>query len=149
MILADLASAFISSRLTLKSADLMVSIPPSFKSRSFDPVSFLAERIEERTNIPWERGVFARTRLTKPQKSVHNKEFKSLNVLNTFRLSRPLKLNGKRILAIDDVFDSGATLDQITAILREAGATGVYALVLAKTRGFKSAGSFNQRTLLI
>jgi len=148
MILADLASAFINSRLTLKSADLMLIIPPSFKSRSFDPVSFLAESTEERTNIPWERGVFARTRLTKPQKSIHNKEFKNLNVLNTFGLSKPLKLNGKRILLIDDVFDSGATLDQIRAILREARATKTYALVLAKTRGLGSVGSFNQQASL-
>lgn len=126
----------------------MVSIPPSFKSRSFDPVSLLAERIEERTNIPWERGVFARTRLTKPQKSIHSKEFKSLNVLNSFRLSRRLKLNGKRILLVDDVFDSGATLHQVTAILREAGAAKTYALVLARTRGFGSVGSLNQQASL-
>lgn len=143
MILADLASDFINSQILLKSSNLILTIPPSFKSRSFDPVSFLTERIEERTQIHWEKDALKRTKLTKPQKSIHDREFKKINVLNTFQLAKPLKLDGKKILLIDDIFDSGATLDQISAILREAKADKIYVLVLVKTRYPPGSGSSN------
>jgi hypothetical protein len=133
IILADLASDFINSQIILKSSDLMLAIPPSFRSRSFDPVSFVAERIEEKTKIRWERDVFLRTRLTKPQKSIGDRELKQLNVLNTYKLTKPLKLDGKKILLIDDLRASGATLNEISAILRQAKTEKIYVLVLAKT----------------
>lgn len=141
VILADLASDLISSQIVLKSSDLMLTIPPSFRSRSFDPVSFIAERIEERTKIRWERDVFLRTRLTKPQKSIWDKELKQWNVFNTFRIAKPLQLEGKTILLIDDIFDSGATLNEISAILREVAAHRVYVLVLARTQFTVKFGS--------
>ncbi|MCK4403766.1 MAG: ComF family protein [candidate division Zixibacteria bacterium] len=144
MILADLASDFINSQIIFKSSDLMLTVPPSFKSRSFDPVCFLAERIEERTQIRWERDVLTRTKLTKPQKSIHDREFKKINVLNTFQLAEPLKLDGKRILLIDDILASGATLNEVSAILREAKADKINVLVLTKTVGFKGRGFFKQ-----
>lgn len=143
MILADIASDFINSQIPLKSCDLMLTVPPSFRSRSFDLVSFVAERIEEKTQICWERDVFLRTRLTKPQKDILDREFKQSNVLNTYKLAKPLKLDGKKILLIDDIFDSGATSDQISAILREAKADKIYVLVLTKTAYLKGGGSFS------
>ncbi len=133
-ILADLASEFINSQVILKSCDLMLAVPPSFKSRLFDPVSFVAERIEKKTKIPWEREVFARTRLAKPQKGIWDREFKQLNVLNSYKLVRPLKLDSKKILLFDDVCASGATLNEISAILRQVKAEKICVLVLAKTQ---------------
>lgn len=132
-LLADLASDFIESRIPLKSTDLMLTVPPSFRSRTFDPVSFLAERIEERTKIHWERDVFIRTRLTKPQKSVWDKELKQLNVSNAFRLTKPLEVEKKKMLLIDDIFASGATLNEISAVLWQAKANKIFVLVLAKS----------------
>ncbi len=143
MILTDLASDFINSQILLKSADLMLTIPPSFRSRSFDPVSFIAERIKERTQIRWERDVFLRTRLTQPQKSIWDKELKQWNVFNTFRIAKPLQLEEKKILLIDDVFASGATLNEISAVLREAKADKIYVLVLVKTAYFPGSGFIN------
>ncbi len=143
MILTDLASDFINSQILLKSSDLMLTIPPSFRSRSFDPVSFIAERIEERTQIRWERDVFARIRLTKPQKNLRNRENKQLNVLDTYRLAKPLQLVSTKVLVFDDIFDSGATLNEISAVLREAKADKIYVLVLVKTAYFPGSGFVN------
>jgi len=144
MILTDLASDFINSQILLKSCDLMLTVPPSFKSRSFDLVSFVAERIEEKTKIRWKKDTLKRIRLTKPQKSIWDKELKQLNVFNTFRLAKPLQLERKKILLIDDVCASGATLNEISAVLRAAKADKIYVLVLVKTAYLKATGSFNQ-----
>lgn len=133
-ILADLASDFINSHTLLKSSDLILTVPPSFKSRSFDPVPFLTERIEERTQIRWEKDALRRTRITKLQKEIRQKEVKRLNVLNTFKLEKPLKLEGKKILLIDDIFDSGATLNEISTLLIQAKADKINVFVLARTQ---------------
>jgi predicted amidophosphoribosyltransferase len=132
-LLADLASDFINSQVFLKSSNLMLAVPPSFKSRAFDPVSFLAKRIEERTRISWEKGVFKRTRLTRPQKSILDPQAKWSNISDTFRLTKPQDIEGEKVLLIDDIYDSRATLNEITAILRQSKADKISVLVLAKT----------------
>jgi hypothetical protein len=143
-LLADLASDFIESRIPLKSTDLILTVPPSFRSRLFDPVSFLAQRIQERTKIQWEKDVFIRTRLTKSQKDIRGIEAKQLNVLNTYKIAKPLKLDGKKILLVDDVIASGATLDEISFILWQENAEKIFVLVLAKSICSRLDDSFSQ-----
>lgn len=132
-VLVELASDFINSQLLLRSCDLMFTVPPSFRSRSLDPVSFLAERIEEKTKIPGEKNAFIRNRLTKLQKNIRGIEAKQLNVLNTYRLAKPLQLDGKKVLLVDDVIASGATLDEISFMLWQENADKILVLVLAKS----------------
>ncbi len=131
--LTDLAAELINRQSLLKSSDFIVTVPPSFTSRPFDPVSFLAERVSGRTKIPWERNVIKRTRITKLQKRIFNKADKEENVISTFRLSNPEVIPGKKILLLDDLYDSGATINQICQILRRAKAVKIFSLVLAKT----------------
>lgn len=138
-ILAGLASDFIQSQSALNSTDLMLTVPPSFKSRAFDPVSFLAERIEERTHIHWEKDMLARTKLSQLQKGIFDRKLKKLNVLNTYKLTKSAKIEGQKVLILDDVLDSGATTNEISTILREEKAHKICVLVLATT-GF-SVGS--------
>jgi hypothetical protein len=95
VILADLATELINSQNLLKSSDFIVTIPPSFTSRPLDPVSFLAERISKATGIRWEKGVIKRTRITKLQKKILDKEGKEENVISTFRLNNSLSITGK------------------------------------------------------
>jgi ATP-dependent DNA helicase RecQ len=132
-ILADSVAELINSRSLLKSADLIVTVPPSFTSRPFDPISFLAERISKRTGIRWEKDVIKRIRITKLQKRIFDKAGKKENVISTFRLNNPELIFGKKILLLDDLYDSGATIGEISQILRRAKADKIFALVLAKT----------------
>jgi competence protein ComFC len=135
-VLAALLCDFVRSWRPFSSCDLLVTVPPSFKSRPFDPVSVLAQELESQTQIPWHRNALRRRKLTKPQKEIREKEVKELNVSNVYQLTGALDLSGKSVLLLDDTFDSGATLDQVSGILREAGAEMIFALVVAKTQGF-------------
>jgi hypothetical protein len=138
-ILADLASDFIRSQSALNSADLMLTVPPSFKSRAIDPITFLAKRIEGKTQIRWEKGILARTKLSQPQKGILDRKLKKLNVLNTYKMTKPTKIEGQKILLFDDVLDSGITINEISAILREEKAQEICVLVLASI-GFSVEG---------
>ena len=131
--LANLAAELIKGQRLLRSSDFIVTVPPSFTSRPFDPISFLAERVSQRSKIRWERDVIRRARITKLQKRIFDKVGKEENVISTFRLSNPVLISGKKILLLDDLYDSGATTNQISQILRQAKAHKIFCLVLAKT----------------
>jgi competence protein ComFC len=135
-LIASLLSEFIRSQRVFSSCDLLITVPPSYTSRPFDPVSLLAEHVERQTEIPWHRNALRRNKLTKPQKAIQEREVKALNVSNVYRPTGALDLSGKTVLLLDDTFDSGATLDHVSGILREAGAKTILVLVVAKTQGF-------------
>lgn len=62
-----------------------------------------------------------------------DKEAKKENVELTFALHDPLLIQDKKILLLDDLYDSGVTINQISQILRRAGTDKIFVLVLAKT----------------
>jgi predicted amidophosphoribosyltransferase len=144
LILADAACDFISAHDSFRSSDVMLTVPPTFKSRSLDPVTLVAERIEERTQIPWERGALRRTRLAGPQKDIRNRYLKKLKMSRAFRLAKPESLIGKRALLIDDICDSGATLDEISDTLRQGKVAQINVLVLGRTQFSVGTGFSNQ-----
>ncbi len=131
--LADLAVELINRRSLLKSSDLIITVPSSFTSRPFDPISVLAQGASEGTGIRWEKDLIKRIRITKLQKRILHKAEKEENVVSTFRLDRSGSVFGKRVLLLDDLYDSGATMNQISRMLKRAGADKVFALTLVKT----------------
>jgi predicted amidophosphoribosyltransferase len=56
---------------------------------------------------------------------------KRANVSGAFQLIKPVK--GLRLLVVDDLFDSGATMDEITRLLKRTGALKVFVLTLTRT----------------
>ncbi len=51
---------------------------------------------------------------------------------DAFRIRDAEKLNGKRVLLVDDVYTTGATADECSKVLLGAGARRVYVLTLAR-----------------
>lgn len=73
-----------------------------------------------------------RTRRTPPQTSL-GKADRLANLRQAFRVPRPGRVQGLRLLLVDDVATTGATLDMAAAALKRAGAAGVTAVVAART----------------
>ncbi len=131
--LAELVCEYLKSIEELRSADLILPVPASFRSRPFHPVLFLVNEISKRTSIPYEKDLLNRTRLSKPQKELKTLKEKWENVKGLFKLNEPLKIKNKKISLIDDLYDSGATLNKITDLLKSSGCSKVYVLTLTKT----------------
>ncbi len=72
-----------------------------------------------------------KTRQTQPQKELRTLAQKRANVAGAFSLGNEIK--AKRILLVDDLFDSGATLEEITRLLLKHGASRVNVLTLTRT----------------
>lgn len=111
--------------------DLILYVPPTV---SGDLVRNLAERVSNTLRIPISHDL-VKIRKTSAQKMLHNQYLKRDNVENVFSLKDPQIVNGKKILLIDDIYGSGATIKEIGKFLTEHGAELIVPIVLAKTVG--------------
>jgi ATP-dependent DNA helicase RecQ len=127
--LVEQANGLMSAHPELLQVDGIVPVPPS-TPRGRDPVSSFVEALAQRIGLE-SLPVLIKSRQTAPQKEMHTLAQKKVNVAGAFELKSPIK--GKRLLIVDDLFDSGATLEEITRILRRAGAVQVCVLTLTRT----------------
>jgi predicted amidophosphoribosyltransferase len=75
--------------------------------------------------------LLVKTRQTQPQKELKTLAQKRTNVSGAFAQSENVK--GQRILLVDDLFDSGATLEEITRLLIRQGAAHISVFTLTRT----------------
>ena len=131
--LADEMAKFLREHESYRDVDLLVAVPSTVKARAYDPVPCLARALSERIGIPWSQEALVKTRQTRPQKEMENETQKMRNVRGAFRVADRSRVRGKRVLLIDDLYDSGATLNECTRMLRGAGAKTVSVLTLTRT----------------
>jgi len=78
-----------------------------------------------------ERNLLVRAAATVPQSALGRAE-RAVNIKNAFDLNNPAKVKGKRILLVDDVYTTGATVNECTQLLLNRGARQVDVLTLAR-----------------
>ena len=130
---ADLAALAMSALPTDLRVDLVVPVPlaPSrARQRGYNQGRLLAAEVARRLDLPLDARVLIRLRDTPPQTSLPRAR-RLRNVRGAFRALR--KLSGARILLVDDVTTTGATLEAAARALRRRGAVWVGALALART----------------
>ena len=114
--------------------DAVVPLPLHWRKRwrrGFNQAHLLAREIGRRWNVPV-RDLMLRTRPTAPQAGLTNAQ-RRLNMRGAFRVKRGVRLDGRRILLVDDVFTTGATASACARALKRAGAAHVSLLTLART----------------
>ncbi len=103
---------------------------PSSTPREFSPVHEFCKALSNALGKPVQTCV-TKTRQTRPQKEMHTIPQKRDNVAGAFAVNGDI--NTKRILLVDDLFDSGATLEEITRLLHKHGAANINVLTLTRT----------------
>lgn len=68
------------------------------------------------------------------QSGIHDAAARRANVLGVYQPAEPEKIRGKRILLVDDICTTGATLTECVRVLRDAGAEDVVCAAAALTR---------------
>ena len=107
--------------------------PKRRRERGYDQAELLARRVGELTGLPVER-TLEKLRATAVQSQSGEDEARRANVQDAYRCLPGLDLTGKRVILIDDVATSGATLSECAAELRKAGADSVVGLTFARAR---------------
>ncbi|MDE5995745.1 MAG: ComF family protein, partial [Eubacterium sp.] len=97
--------------------------------RGYNQAELLAEIVSKECNIPL-KDVLVKKRKTKMQKRQKAKE-RFANMYNAFDVYENADVLNKRILLIDDVKTTGATLTSIALTLKAYGAASVYCAAIA------------------
>jgi ComF family protein len=119
----------------LDGADLLVPVPlhrMRFWGRRFNQAGELAKAVSRETGVPVAHEAVKRVKATRSQVGLTSSE-RARNLSGAFRPGPEAKdlVAGKRIVIVDDVMTTGATLNSLARILRRAGAAEVDALVFA------------------
>ncbi len=114
--------------------DMVVPVPLYRRRlwwRGFNQAALLAGAVARRLGRPLELRNLVRLRPTTPQTSQSHDD-RRRNVRGAFSVKHPGRIRGKRLLLVDDVMTTGATLDECARTLIAAGARRVEALALAR-----------------
>ncbi len=111
--------------------DLVLYVPPT---HSGDLVKNFAEKFANSINVPLSSGLL-KVRATNEQKIYQNSYLKQENIKDAFTYDHPDDIDGKKILLLDDIYDSGATMKEIGRLLTSMGAELIVPIAIAKTVG--------------
>lgn len=106
--------------------------PETLKKRGYDQAQCLAQATAEalgREAVP----LLAKTGKNVPQSSLKDGRLRKGNVAGVYAIPDPSKVQGQRILLIDDILTTGSTLEEGARTLRAAGAVQVVAATLCRT----------------
>lgn len=128
-------SAWMARNLRLISEiDVVMPVPlhrKRLRQRGFNQALLLSYGVGSAFEIPLSVDNLIRSRFTRPQVELSGEE-RIKNVAGAFAIRRPGEVDGKSVLIVDDVFTSGATMNECAAVLKEGGAARVTALTLAR-----------------
>jgi ComF family protein len=102
------------------------------REREFNQSLLLADRIGRHLHLPVSCADLIRTVPSPAQTTLSRKE-RLKNLRGAFAVTRPESIARKRVLLIDDVFTTGATVNECAKTLRKAGSGDVFALTLGRT----------------
>jgi len=122
-------AALCSDHPELMNVEAIIPVPPS-TPRDRDPVLTVAEALGKKFGLPV-RAALIKARKTAPQKEMTTRAQKRANLAGAFAIQSDVR--GQRVLVLDDLYDSGATLEEVTRVLLQAGAARVCVFTLTRT----------------
>jgi ComF family protein len=130
--LAPLLGALLAARLDGTRVDFVLPVPLTaarLRARGFNQALEIARHVAP-AGVRLEPRLAERSRETAPQMDLPLAE-RAKNVRGAFRCARDLE--GATVAVLDDVMTTGATLDELAATLKRAGAARVVYWVVART----------------
>ena len=119
------------------SLDAIVPVPlhrRRLRWRGFNQSVILGREVARLWGVFMDPFILSRTKETAPQTELPEDE-RRRNVRAAFAVNPMKPIAGKSLLLVDDVYTSGATVNECSRTLLRAGAKKVYVLTLARTEG--------------
>jgi ComF family protein len=115
-------------------ADVVIPVPvhsARLRERGYNQAELIARPLARRLNIPLQTGLLMRTR-PRPLKLKLTMGERWRTVRGAYAVRDGARVDNLRVLLVDDVMTTGATLDACSRALRRAGAAQVVALTVAR-----------------
>ena len=113
--------------------DVVVPVPlhrGRLRERGYNQAELLAVEVGRVLGIPVDTSSLLRVKSTRPQATIKGRDERMRNVRGVFRAAGSFE--GRRVLLVDDVFTTGATMEECGRVLKGAGAERVYGLAFAR-----------------
>ncbi len=130
--LAQLYADFIRLHPTYCRATLLAAVPASNSNKPFDLPAVLADEIAKITGQTNVSGELRKTRPTRPMKEFRTVQEKIENLRDAFA-ANPNTFAGRPVILIDDIYQTGFSINEAARAVASAGATPVLGLVATKT----------------
>jgi ComF family protein len=114
--------------------DIVVPVPlhrTRERERGFNQAELIAREVAKRLRLPFKPVLLMRTK-ARPDKHILSNDERWRIVRGAFATRPGSQVDNKRVLLVDDVMTTGATLDACAGALLEAGATSVIGLTVAR-----------------
>lgn len=117
-------------------ADMVIPVPLHWKrlfTRKYNQAALIASCVANNLKIPFDPFILTRPSSTQSQGHLSRNQRK-LNVKGAFNVPEHLrhKLLNKRVILIDDVLTTGATINECSKILKKAGVWEIYVLTVGR-----------------
>jgi ComF family protein len=132
--LSDLLARVTRPELEAEKWDFIVPVPlhpTKQRERGFNQAERLAACLGRATGIPMNSRLLRRVTNT-PSQTKLSREQREANMRNAFAPANKRRLNGARIVVLDDVFTTGATTNACAQVLKRAGAAEVCVWTVAR-----------------
>ncbi|UCG77319.1 MAG: ComF family protein [Nitrospirota bacterium] len=122
------------SLMDIPNADVIMPVPLSndgLRGREFNQSAVMAKVVSKETGIPLDISSLKKTKETLPQSMLQKRE-RIMNVKGAFEVDKDL--SGKRVILVDDVITTSATVNECARALKKAGAEMVTVLTAARSK---------------
>lgn len=117
-------------------ADFITGVPITKKrrkERGYNQTNLIAKELAQLLNIEYLPDILVKIKDTEHQSKLSKWERK-FNIKNSFKVTDKYNIDGKNILLIDDIFTTGATVNECSKILKGAGAGRVTVSAILKKK---------------
>lgn len=118
-------------------ADALIPVPlhrTRLRKRGYNQAQVLARFLEKESGIMVDDTTLVRIKNTKPQKELSDKERNS-NIESAFQI-RSNDLKYKKVILVDDIYTTGATINECAKVLVGGGVEKVYFIAACIGNGF-------------
>lgn len=106
--------------------------PDREKERGFNQATVIGRQLALRARLPFDNKSLIRTSHSAKHRAGMDAMGRRSSVASAFAVSYPRLVAGEKILLVDDVFTTGATVSACAAALKAGGASEVYVLTIAR-----------------
>jgi ComF family protein len=110
--------------------------PERERTRGFNQAALIARELSRLTGLPVDEESLVRTGHTERHRAGMDAHGRRESVANAFTVRHPRLIEGERVLLLDDVFTTGATVSACAGALLAAGAREVFVLTIARPAEF-------------
>lgn len=122
-------------REPLRSATRIVPVPlhpERMRERGFNQAAMLGRALAQRAGLPFDEWSLIRTAHTTRHRTGMDARARRESVADAFEVRRPRLVEDERILLVDDVYTTGATVSACAGVLKTAGAQEVFVLTVSR-----------------